>query len=429
MRIGLSIAALMLAPTAAVAAAPALPRIVIDAAAEGVWTVRYRLDAPATRLVFRRSPDQSRQQNWAAESGFEIVATPAGEAVRRIDGRPFAAVSLTMPPLYRELPKDYAPFAPFGDGGTLFHSGRMFACAEACPEDAQWRMRVNVPDGRAILVDGERKLGAAEWIDRDSGRNIYVGAGEPVATADLLALIDGALPATIRDPLMARLPAFMRHFASKFGTLPARPMLFASYDAGHQGGWGRQGGTLPGQVFTHFYGAHWAEEMAKPGFGDELSWFFAHEAAHLYQRQLFTPAPEGAWIHEGGAEALAVLATRETEPRSAAFLAAKIEGADKRCTELLDGASVRDAIAAGRFEAAYSCGLLLNLALDAALRRAAPDGDGLYSLWRDYMARAGDKGSEHHFLAAIASAGGAPLAEAVRAAVRTPRPDFTRLGG
>ena len=118
-----------------------------------------------------------------------------------------------------------------------------------------------------------------------------------------------------------------------------------------------------------------------------------------------------------------------TEPRSAAFLAARIEGADKRCTELLDGASVRDAIAAGRFEAAYSCGLLLNLALDAALRRAAPDGDGLYALWRDYMARAGDKGSEHHFLAAIASAGGAPLAEAVRAAVRTPRPDFTRLGG
>ena len=94
MRIGLWIAALMLAPTAAVAAAPALPRIVIDAAAEGVWTVRYRLDAPATRFVFRRSPDQSRQQNWAAESGFEIVSTPAGEAVRRIDGMPFTAVEI-----------------------------------------------------------------------------------------------------------------------------------------------------------------------------------------------------------------------------------------------------------------------------------------------------------------------------------------------
>ena len=33
-----------------------------------------------------------------------------------------------MSPTYSRLPKDYAPFSPFGDGGMLFHTGRLFAC-------------------------------------------------------------------------------------------------------------------------------------------------------------------------------------------------------------------------------------------------------------------------------------------------------------
>ena len=64
-------------------------------------------------------------------------------------------------------------------------------------------------------------------------------------------------------------------------------MLYVSYDASHPKGRGRQGGVLPDQVFIHFYGGKWPEEMEKPGFADELAWHFAHEAAHLYHRRLY----------------------------------------------------------------------------------------------------------------------------------------------
>ena len=119
----------------------------------------------------------------------------------------------------------------------------------------------------------------------------------------LLAVIDKALPDAIRTQLAADLPGFMHYFADRMGALPERPMLFASYDIRPTNGFGRQGGTLPGQVFVHFYGEAWPKEMAKPGFAGDLAWHFAHEAGHLYQHQVYATGEQSAWVHEGGAEA------------------------------------------------------------------------------------------------------------------------------
>ncbi|WP_420137533.1 hypothetical protein [Sphingomonas sp.] len=416
LRLALALGLLAGVPAAAPAQRPLLPDTRITATATGNWRVDYRFASAVAELHFARSPDASRATGWSASAGFEIVRGREDELVRRRDGRPFTAVSLAMPPLWQDLPKDYSPFSPFGDGGILFHSGRFFACSGPCEAASRWRMTIVAPPGLPILLNGRFFTGSASWVDGNDGRNIYLGRTRPVETPDLVAVLDDNLPPAIRTRLLTQLPDAMRVFAGKLGRLPQRPMLFASWDPADRGVDGRKGGALPGQVFVHFYGARWPQLMQTATFGPDLAWFFAHEAGHLYQRQVTTGDDAGAWIHEGGAEAFASLATRTAAP---AFAAAKQDQARDDCARRLGGRALRDVLAGGDAQASYSCGLLVNLWLDRAVRARNPD--GLFAVWRTYIARsAGAGGSQTNFFSAIQAVAGPDLAARTAALVTQP---------
>jgi hypothetical protein len=399
---------------AAQAASPT-PEILVTALRGMQWQVRYDFAQPVDKLEFKSSPDDSRSQTWLPDQGFEIVTTDRGEVARRKDGAHFRTVRFRMSPTYRVLPKEYAPFSPFGDGGMLFHTGRFFACQDLCPGDASWSMYLWAATEDQIVLDGKVVKAEAHWIDRDDGRSVYVGKNVPQQTDDFIAVLDAALPERIRGQLLAQMPEFMHLFSGKLGALPTRPMLFVSYDASHPKGWGRQGGVLPAQVFVHFYGGKWPAEMEKPDFPDGLAWHFAHEAAHLYQRHTSTTSGDD-WITEGSAEAFAAMALRAD---ASAYVQSAEENALGKCRESLKGRSTRDAIAAGTFDAAYSCGMLINLAIDSKIRLATKH-DGLYAVWRNYLRRASNNGSvvsKAAYLEAVSDVGDADIAEWTQKAV------------
>jgi hypothetical protein len=391
------------------------PEILVTALRGMQWQVRYDFAQPVDKLEFKTSPDDSRGRTWLPDQGFEIVTTDRGEVARRKDGAHFRTVRFRMSPTYSVLPKEYAPFSPFGDGGMLFHTGRLFACPDRCPDDASWSMYLWAATEDQIILDGKAVKAQAHWIDRDDGRAVYVGKNGPQQTDDFIAVLDAALPERIRGQLLAQLPEFMHLFSGKLGGLPTRPMLFVSYDASHPKGWGRQGGVLPGQVFIHFYGGKWPAEMEKPDFPLDLAWHFAHESAHMYQRHTSTESGD-AWITEGGAEAFAAMALRAN---ASEYVKSAEEKARGECGEFLKGRSVREAIAAGTFEAAYSCGMLINLTIDSKVRLATKH-DGLYAVWRNYLRRGSNKGSvvsTAAYLEAVSEVGDADIAEWVRKAV------------
>jgi len=398
-----------------VQAASPTPEILVTALKGMQWQVRYDFAQPVDKLEFKSSPDDSRSRTWLPDQGFEIVTTDHGEVARRKDGAQFRTVRFRMSPTYSVLPKEYAPFSPFGDGGMLFHTGRFFACQDRCPADAAWTMYLSAATEDQIILDGKALKAQAHWTDRDDGRSIYVGKNAPQQTADFIAVLDTALPERIRSQLLAQLPEFMHLFSGKLGVLPIRPMLFVSYDVSHPKGWGRQGGVLPGQVFVHFYGSKWPAEMEKPGFPDDLAWHFAHEAAHLYQGSTSTESGD-AWITEGGAEAFAAMAMRAD---ASAYVQLNQEEALGKCREFLKGRSVHDAIAAGTYDAAYSCGMLINLAIDSKVRLVTKH-DGLYAVWRNYLQRARKKESvvsTAAYLEAVSDVGDADIAAWVQKAV------------
>ncbi|MBB6095933.1 hypothetical protein HNQ60_004824 [Povalibacter uvarum] len=414
-----------IASTVVQAASPA-PEILVTALRGKQWQVRYDFAQPVDKVEFKFSPDDSRVRTWLPDQGFEIVTTDRGEVARRKDGAHFSTVRFRMSPTYSVLPKNYAPFSPFGDGGMLFHTGRFFACQDSCPDDASWSMSLWAATEDQIILNGKAMKAQAHWVDGGDGRSVYVGNNVPQQTDDFIAVIDTALPERIRAQLLEQLPEFMHLFSGKLGALPTRPMLFVSYDVSHPKGWGRQGGVLPAQVFIHFYGSKWPAEMEKPNFPDELAWHFAHEAAHLYQRHTSTTSGDD-WITEGSAEAFAAMALSAD---ASAYVQSAEGEARGKCRELLKGRSVREAIAAGTFDVAYSCGMLINLAIDSRIRLATKN-DGLYAVWRNHLGRASSNESvvsRAAYLEAISDVGNADIAEWVEKAVTDQGADLI-LGG
>lgn len=418
----------------AIAGEPAA--VSLAALTDKTWRAVFTLETPAESLAFNRVTDDARTRRWRAlDEDFEIVHGDDGEFIRRKDGEAFTEAAFAAPTGFYLPPKDYLPFSKFGDGGVLIYTGQFQACAETCETGAgaaplSWPLEIVAPDVETILVNGEALYGIVRWRDTGDGSKIYVGDAKPVETASYIGVIDARFPAHIADALLALFPEMMAFYADRLAPLAHKPVLFASYDEGdsperiHA-----KGGTLRGQVFMHLYGPAWKDPAENAFVSDWVAWFFAHEAAHLYQRGADKWQNQGeAWIHEGGAEAFAALLTQATGDVD--YVEQRVNESYTDCIHgmaHLDGAALNKAAAYGVFDNYYACGLLLHLALDASLKRTSDGEKGLFDIWRAFLARldAGESWTQETFLAAAADAG-APqeTIDFLNAVAEEPQTDF-----
>ncbi len=353
----------------------------------GQWKVVYRLSQPTTGLTLVRTPDDSRSRRWnITSSGFEIARSTTHDIVTRTDGEKFSSVEILVPATYVPLPKDYAPFSPFSDGGLLIHSGRFQACPTSVSQaiddcDGPWSMKITAPKNSSILLNGRTYSHSAQWSDSDDGTNLYVGPASPHLSSHFVGIVDPGLPSEIADLLSMVLPELMDLFAQRLSPLRQRPMLFVSYDSNYDKGHGRQGGTLPDQIFMHFYGPGLENMTSNDNSPEEIAWFFAHESAHLFQRGV-TGTRESSWIHEGAGEAFAYLMLAKLAMVSPEYLAVRKQRALEGCRNALDNAPLHHAAARGSFEDYYQCGLIMFLAIDTAIRDKSNDERDLFDFWK-----------------------------------------------
>ncbi len=181
---------------------------------------------------------------------------------------------------------------------------------------------------------------------------------------------------------------------------------------------------MPGQVFIHLYGDDWRKPFAL-GEVVVLDWFFAHEAAHFFQRagtnDIIGSDSEG-WIHEGGADAMAALVMRDRGDAERAYVAKRIDQARKVCSEGLASVALNAASRAGKFDLHYQCGILIALAIDADVRRGSAGARNLHDVNRRFFAtvRAGTPWNGRSFLEAARRSGvSAPTLAAIRAITQT----------
>ncbi len=343
----------------------------LDSPTSGPATVRYRSPTAIRALHFAQELGGYRAQDWTPlEPGFRWVTEGDGERIERIDGTAFAEVAFTIPQLYRALPKSYAPFSPFSDGGLLIYSGQFHACSTApCEGDGPLAISVRAP-GRTVRIGSAAHADTDRFVSRDDGLNIYVGSRTPIAADGMVAIVDPGLPDALRSELTRALPASLAYFAKTYGRLSFTPQLFVSIDArpradGHES---TQGGTLPGQIFMHFDGAHARDRLAEQG-SAWLDWFFTHEVAHLVQQDQsggHNGDDVAAWMHEGGADAMAALALRAQG--QTAYVAERTAEGAKACDTGLATVTLPQATAHDAFDLHYTCGLIAALAIDTDLK-------------------------------------------------------------
>jgi hypothetical protein len=395
----------------------------------GNWRVQYNADTAMTRLVFQRSPDQSRQTRWKPESAaFEIVSYDGHEAVRRTDGKAFNAVSFSLTPTYVVLPKDYAPFSPFTDGGMLIHSGRFFACPVQCDDSQnQWQIRLRASKDEHIIVDGKVHRAEASWTDQDSGKSIYVGSSKPVTDDNFVSVIDTGLPSALQQLMAQRLPDILAFFNTKMGKLSFRPSLYASYSPAADGGYGHQGGSLPGQVFMHWYGKQAVEQLNERA----TLLFFAHEVAHLYQRKAANVEQlQDAWLHEGSAELFSALAYTAISADKA-LLPKKLKIVQQACLDALATDPRYSSQAQTNPNVHYSCGMVLFHAIHQDL---TAQGHDVFTQWLAFNAAVeqGKPATPATFLAVVSPALSADFSKQLSEFIQNPQFDakkfFQQLG-
>ena len=365
----------------------------------------YRFAEPTQALHFPRELGGYRINSWRPKgNGFRWVIEGEGERLERVDGRFFENVTFTIPIDYRDLPKSYAPFSPFSEGSTLIHSGQFHACLTAPCEDPEPLPITIEARGATIGVEGRRTLGRDQFVSQDDGTSIFVGTLEPVEADGFVAVIDPGLPPGLRRNLDRSLPQAMDYFASFYGLLSFTPELYVSIDDKREklGKTSTQGGTLPNQVFMHFDSENSREQLAT-GNPLWLEWFFAHEAAHLFQQDKAggRAGDDGAaWIHEGGADAMAALAIARRGAGERSYAQKRLEEAQAACVKGLATSPLNQATEEGKFDLHYQCGLVVWLALDHELRRNGDHDAGLHDLNRAFFTavRSGQPWSEPVFL-------------------------------
>lgn len=361
---------------------------VIKKSDDGVWRVVYSSKIPVKQIVFKRSPDNSRVNRWKPiAADFQILVENGSEIVSRIDGGPFTQAEFTLTSTYISLPKEYAPFSPFSDGGMLLHSGRFFACAESCDDSLnKWNIKVQATKKDNIIVGGVIHNGEASWEDSNSGIKVYIGEGEPIIDDNFVSLIDTGLPDQLKEMMSSYLPKILLYYSNKMGALNYRPSLFASYSHSDDGSYGQQGGILPGQIFMHWYGARAIKEI------DENStlWFFAHEVAHLYQGKAGkVEVLSDAWLHEGGAEFFAGITYQEILDDPKLFLD-KLEKAQLNCLNILENENNYRKAVLTNTKIHYSCGLLLFDVLNDELKARKSN---IFELWMAFNSAVENGGS------------------------------------
>jgi len=348
--------------------------------------VEYRSAHPTEAIALSRNPDSIRKERWHFTSpDFEISQFDDTDMIHRSDGAHFSSVEILVPATYVPLPKDYAPFSPFSDGGFLVHSGRFHACPSTFAgggEDCAgpWLMQIHAPPNGHLLLNGKRHDDLVQWSDSGDGTKVYVGQAVPRQSVDFIGIVDPELPSTISGTMAASLPELMSYYGQRLPELARRPMLFVSYDRDYEKGHGRQGGTLPNQVFMHFYGPTWEQTDTDGVTLMDTVWFFAHEAGHIYQ-QGKSGNRESSWIHEGAAEAFAYLALKDLDIASESYLDSRRQQALDGCRTGLEQGSLATAAERGRFSDYYHCGLIIFLAIDKKIRANSDSQQDLFDFW------------------------------------------------
>ncbi|MEE2566885.1 hypothetical protein [Hyphobacterium marinum] len=357
---------------------------VVTALDDGRFEVAYRFAEPQTGYFFSRSGGDYRTAHWASLDDGVTLERVGGFDTLLFDG-PRTEARFVVEPWFGQITGDYSPYVQFSDGAVALFTGQ-FEILPVADRDAvlaldgdirAWSgeqpvlgVRIVSPD--RMVMNGEVLTGHADDISQGDGAFVYIGDGEIETGESFVGVLDGALPAWIRERFDSDLATIFGALETGWGfELPQRASVFFAFEGYDNPGFSNKGGATRSLLMLQSSGQ--ALREPSPQVLAYLQWFFAHEGVHLFQNAagLYASTSDHAWITEGGANTMAnaVLATLDGLPEGRRL--AEYRRSYAGCLRSLAAGPLTEAVRRGDHEASYLCGDLIGLMSWAA----TPDAD------------------------------------------------------
>jgi hypothetical protein len=288
------------------------------------------------------------------------------------------------------MDKEYEFFSPFTDGGVTVFTGHLLAVpvyvgnGARCDSCAVTAFRLIPPTGSQVIAGGKRSSAPLDWTDeKTEGTYAYFGRATPIATSDIISIVDPGLPGWLATRSAEFIPRLFDFYRKQFAVTPAvRPTVFFNYGGNSDNGFTSGGGALPGIIQLTAEGKGWDSETHE---GLVLLFhFLGHESAHIWNGEIASyKGDSDSWMHEGSADALSERALKKLGAINADELSEYETAALNSCAQGIASSGVRTA-AKTSSQLYYSCGNLIALLTE----RSLANDKNLFDFWRALIARA-----------------------------------------
>ncbi|MES2127836.1 MAG: hypothetical protein V4463_11245 [Pseudomonadota bacterium] len=333
----------LIAPAHADAGKPINARLHVTHLSSDKWRADYVLSEPVEAVQFDPA-GAYRAQAWRVLTpGMSLEKRDEQERISA-GGKRFTAFSVEIS-LY--LPYDldkYTAFDRFSDGGTDIFLGFLAGSARQGSQERALSLGIQLtglPD-ETVIAPMSKNPEEPDYA--------YFGPAKPVPFGVATIILDPQIPAWLVPEIQQASARVATYFDQAWQRkLASPPLILISLDPLPSKGLSVKGGTFENKI-VYRLGGDALQRQGNPVVRRYIVELIAHELSHLWQRNVARGGVgEGEpWVHEGGAEALAVAALEGTG------LFTKAEG-DAYAAKLFDEcAQLQGSVAS--YRGFYACG-------------------------------------------------------------------------
>jgi hypothetical protein len=327
-------------------AAPAKPldaRLHLTHLSADKWRADYEFSEPVESLHFNRV-GAYRSQAWRLLTPGLTLETRNNQEVITAGGKRFPSISVEVA-LYLPYELDnYTAFDRFSDGGTDVYVGFFAGAAQQGSETRALRLGVQLTG-----LPNETVIPTTSY-NPDAPDYAYFGPATPQPFGAARVILDPHIPAWLVPEIQQATAKVTSYFDQVWKRkLAAPPLILISFDPAAVKGLSIKGGAFDNKVVFRFSGDALRRE-GHPQVRRYILALVAHELAHVWQRNGGRGGfgSDEPWIHEGGAEAIALAALEATG------LFTKEESDAQAANLLAECAQLNDSVTS--YRGYYACG-------------------------------------------------------------------------
>lgn len=343
------------------------------------WRADYRFSEAISRFSMPAAGDY-RSTAWKPlTSGVRYQAEPSSQPDQQKDSyildQPVRQLSFEITSYNGFAPKNYAPNNRFSDGGAGIYMGFFDGDVQEGGKTRAMNLTVSYQG-----LSGETVIPPPAFADAERSLRAYAyfGPQKPAPAGAARLVLDPATPEWLAKLVLDTTSTMSAYFSSTYQRPLLRELvLMISVTDTSTAGFSMKGGATNGQITFRLSGKAMLNEH--PAIRHLVQKLVAHEMAHIWQENVSKGGigDEPAWIHEGGAEAMAVEALKSTAVWTTEEAAAYQANASATCKKITNQSDP--------YQYAYACGLqrFMNMNVDIPV------------LWRSLISETGQSGQPY----------------------------------